>query len=154
MWIHSRILSLCAACISIMKLLGRKKWYWYQKEVFGFSLCAGSLQRPAVKPLDFNRMLCRRLVVIMSQQIPACRDTWVEGGRVCVQLVSPQGSFISRVLSHVGQRYGIYTDVCLCVFAAYLFHTLHAELLWSQLGVKGNLLSAKLPLQAQTCASV
>lgn len=104
---------------------GKKKWYWHQKEMLGFSLCAGSLQRAAIKPLDFNRMLCRRLVVIMSQQIPACRDTWVEGGRVCVQLVSPQGSFISPVLSHVGHRYDIYTDVCLsvCVYCLSFPHS-------------------------------
>lgn len=48
------------------------------------SLCAVCCCEPGwvfkglpLKPPDFNRMLCRHLIVIMCQQIPAYRETWV-----------------------------------------------------------------------------
>lgn len=44
--------------------------------------------------------------------------------------------------------------VCECAPAAYLFHALLTKFLWSQLDVKGNPMSARLPLQAQNCVCV
>ena len=128
------------------------------------SCCA--LQRPAIKPQDLNRKLLRLHVVIMSQQIPVYtllqRDTcvFVGGWRwsFCLQLMSLLGGLQAACYITLTLGSGCW---CLCamrvwylhrrVLAAYLFHALLTKFLWCHLDVKGNPMSARLPLQAQTC---